>query len=217
MSFSNKDGRIIVLAVIEEIIKNRNYLSEIDAAVGDGDHGINMSKGFQLAKDEIDEKELTMSEGFMIISKVLVSKIGGSMGPLYGSFFRGLSIASRDIEVIDGATLEEMLTKGYSNISMITNAKIGDKTLIDVLDPAIRTFKAMLADGNKVEDCLTEMIKTAKDALENTKEMVAKIGRASRLGFRSIGHQDAGATSCFLILQSLAKSVIFLEGNNKEG
>lgn len=216
MSFSNKDGRIIVLAVIEEIIKNRNYLSEIDAAVGDGDHGINMSKGFQLAKDEIDDKELTMSEGFMVISKVLVSKIGGSMGPLYGSFFRGLSIASKDKEVIDGVILEEMLTKAYSNISMVSNANIGDKTLIDVLDPAILVFKEKLSDGNAMEDCLREMIEAARRALENTKEMVAKVGRASRLGSRSIGHQDAGATSCFLILQSLAKSVILLEGTNKE-
>lgn len=210
MEFTNKQGRLIVTNIIQDITDKRDELSKIDAAVGDGDHGINMSKGFNLAREDMQDKEVTMSEGFMIISKMLMSKIGGSMGPLYGSFFRGLSIASRDAEKIDRTVIHEMLQKSYTNLTDITEATVGDKTLIDVLNPAVNAYEKAYERGDNMIVCLEAMTLEAEAGLEATKNMVAKLGRGSRLGERSLGHQDAGATSCFIILKAFADSAISL-------
>ncbi|WP_152657234.1 dihydroxyacetone kinase subunit DhaL [Oceanobacillus sp. CFH 90083] len=207
MRFSNKEGITVVHAIIEEIVSNRDYLSKVDAAVGDGDHGINMSKGFNMADKEIAGSDLNMNEGFLVISKTLISKIGGSMGPLYGNFFRGLSVASKEKEMIDSSVILEMLKKAYSNITLITDASEGDKTLIDVLSPAITAYKINYKNDHSLPDCLNEMMAKAKEGLENTKNMTAKVGRGSRLGDRTLGHQDAGATSCYLILKAFSSSI----------
>ncbi|GCF93476.1 dihydroxyacetone kinase subunit L [Enterococcus florum] len=204
-SFTNEDGLSVVVKVIETIKSNREYLSEVDSVGGDGDHGINMSKGFTMAEKEIENQgQINMSEGFKIISGVLVNKIGGSMGPLYGSFFRGLSVASRKQAAITKEVFGAMLEKAYQNIAMLTEAKIGDKTLMDVLIPAVETYQAQ-ESASSFEECLEEMQRAAKAGLESTKQMAAKVGRASRIGDRSLGHQDAGATSCYLILEALAE------------
>ena len=149
-SFTNEAGVSVVEKVIETIKSNREYLSEVDSVGGDGDHGINMNKGFTMAEKEIEgQAQFNMSEGFKIVSGVLVNKIGGSMGPLYGSFFRGLSVASRKETEITKEVFGVMLEKAYQNIAMLTEAKIGDKTLMDVLIPAVETYKSQL-----VEKCL---------------------------------------------------------------
>lgn len=208
MEFTNKDGIKLVNEVISTIQKNRDYLSQIDGEAGDGDHGINMNKGMTFAKEELEKKDdVNMSQGFLTISKILISKIGGSMGPLYGSFFRGLSVASKKSEVIDSQIMSEMLCKAHSNLSDLTDAKPGDKTLIDVLSPAIEAYENNKSD---FKQALKSMTEAAENGLEATKTMVAKIGRASRLGERSRGHQDAGATSCYLILKAIADASLEL-------
>lgn len=209
MNFTNKDGVLIVKDIIEAIQKNKDYLSEIDGAIGDGDHGINMNKGFTMALEELNEND-NMSSGFQVISKTLMSKIGGSMGPLYGNFFRGFYTVSRNEEVIDGVIIGEMLDKAYSNITSISPAKVNDKTLVDVLDPAIHAYHEVYQSTQKTKESLEAMVNASKTGLESTKQMVAKLGRASRLGERSIGHQDAGATSAQIILETFATSVIKL-------
>ncbi|MGL9730597.1 dihydroxyacetone kinase subunit DhaL [Enterococcus sp. DIV0756] len=206
-SFTNEAGLTVVIKVIETIKSNREYLSEVDSVGGDGDHGINMNKGFTMAEKEIEgQAQVNMSEGFKIISGVLVNKIGGSMGPLYGSFFRGLSVASKKEVEINKEVFGAMLEKAYQNIAMLTEAKIGDKTLMDVLIPAVETYQAQAAAGS-FADCLEEMLKASEAGLESTKQMAAKVGRASRIGDRSRGHQDAGATSCYLMLKALAEGI----------
>lgn len=153
-SFTNEAGVSVVEKVIETIKSNREYLSEVDSVGGDGDHGINMNKGFTMAEKEIEgQAQVNMSEGSKIISGVLVNKIGGSMGPLYGSFFRGLSVASRKETEITKEVFGVMLEKAYQNIAMLTEAKIGDKTLMDVLIPAVETYKSQLVE-NSFADCL---------------------------------------------------------------
>lgn len=206
-SFTNEAGLTVVIKVIETIKSNREYLSEVDSVGGDGDHGINMNKGFTMAEKEIEgQAQVNMSEGFKIISGVLVNKIGGSMGPLYGSFFRGLSVASKKEVEINKEVFGAMLEKAYQNIAMLTEAKIGDKTLMDVLIPAVETYRAQVA-ASSFADCLEEMLKASEAGLESTKQMAAKVGRASRIGDRSLGHQDAGATSCYLMLKALAEGI----------
>lgn len=212
MAFTNNEGIKLVESVISAVRANRDFLSEIDGAAGDGDHGINMNKGFTFAQEEIAAKEsVNMSEGFMIISNILVSKIGGSMGPLYGSFFRGLGVASKKSEVIDKHVLLAMFLKAFSNITALTEAKVGDKTLIDVLDPAIDAYKKAVEQDLDFNKCLNDMMEAAENGLLSTKDMVAKIGRSSRLGERSKGHQDAGATSCCIILGAISDAVKFME------
>ena len=210
MNFTNKQGTKIVDNVILSIQNNRDYLSEVDGAIGDGDHGINMNKGFTIAKEELNNMDYNMSEGFKVISSVLVDKIGGSMGPLYGAFFRGLSVASKKQEVIDKKIFNDMLKKAYDNLTIISPAKVGDKTLIDVLSPAIQTYTDAVENDEEFDIALEKMLVSAKNGLEETKNMVAKLGRASRLGERSLGHQDAGSTSCYIILESIKNSIIEL-------
>ena len=211
MTFSNSDGIKIVYNIIKSVKSNRGYLSEVDGAAGDGDHGINMNKGFSIAEKEINSRESSsMSEGFLIISDVLVSKIGGSMGPLYGSFFRGLYAASKKAEIIDKNIMLFMLEKAYSNLSVLTDAKPGDKTLIDVLDPAVSAYKKSVEQNHDFNICLENMISEADKGLESTKDMIAGLGRSSRLGERSRGHLDAGAASCYIILRAIADTAVEL-------
>lgn len=210
MEISNKDAAIVVNNIIHSIKENREYLSEIDGAIGDGDHGINMSKGFSIAEEILSNEEFNMSDGFLTISQVLMNKIGGSMGPLYGSFFRGLSMASKKSDIIDKNVINNMLKKALANLQNISNAKVGDKTLIDVLVPAVNAYSTSIEEEKDLITALNSLIIAAKDGLESTKNLVASIGRSSRLGDRSLGHQDAGATSCFIILKSFCESFIYL-------
>ncbi len=210
MEISNKDAAIVVNNIIHSIKENREYLSEIDGAIGDGDHGINMSKGFSMAEEILSNEEFNMSDGFLTISQVLMNKIGGSMGPLYGSFFRGLSMASKKSDIIDKNVINNMLKKALANLQNISNAKVGDKTLIDVLVPAVNAYSTSIEEEKDLITALNSLIIAAKDGLESTKNLVASIGRSSRLGDRSLGHQDAGATSCFIILKSFCESFIYL-------
>jgi len=210
VEISNKDAAIVVNNIIHSIKENREYLSEIDGAIGDGDHGINMSKGFSMAEEILSNEEFNMSDGFLTISQVLMNKIGGSMGPLYGSFFRGLSMASKKSDIIDKNVINNMLKKALANLQNISNAKVGDKTLIDVLVPAVNAYSTSIEEEKDLITALNSLIIAAKDGLESTKNLVASIGRSSRLGDRSLGHQDAGATSCFIILKSFCESFIYL-------
>lgn len=210
MEISNKDAAIVVNNIIHSIKENREYLSEIDGAIGDGDHGINMSKGFSMAEEILSNEEFNMSDGFLTISQVLMNKIGGSMGPLYGSFFRGLSMASKKSDIIDKNVINNMLKKALANLQNISNAKVGDKTLIYVLVPAVNAYSTSIEEEKDLITALNSLIIAAKDGLESTKNLVASIGRSSRLGDRSLGHQDAGATSCFIILKSFCESFIYL-------
>lgn len=206
--FSNQEGSQIVDKIIATIQRNKEYLSEVDSHGGDGDHGINMNKGFTFARQELDElPSYTMSDGLKVISHVLVNKIGGSMGPLYGSFFRGLSVASRKSETITNELMLEMLKKAYKNLSDLTDAKVGDKSLIDVLAPTVETYEKTLNAGGSFNECLSQSLTAAQLGLEATKEIPAKIGRASRIGDRSIGFQDAGATSCYLIIEAMVNTI----------
>lgn len=206
--FSNQEGSQIVDRIIATIQRNKEYLSEVDSHGGDGDHGINMNKGFTFARQELDElPSYTMSDGLKVISHVLVNKIGGSMGPLYGSFFRGLSVASRKSETITNELMLEMLKKAYKNLSDLTDAKVGDKSLIDVLAPTVETYEKTLNAGGSFNECLLQSLTVAQSGLEATKEIPAKIGRASRIGDRSIGFQDAGATSCYLIIEAMVNTI----------
>ena len=202
MTIKNSEAGGIVLALIKTIQDNKDYLSEIDGKIGDGDHGINMNKGFTLCKSRLEGQEYTLSEGLEILSQTLMEDIGGSMGPLYGVFFDEMSMACKD--TIDAAVFESMLKNALAGIQEIGNAKRGEKTLLDTLIPGVEAYTAAIAEGKDFPAALDAMKSAAKEGWESTKGMVAKVGRASRLGQRSRGVLDAGATSCYLILSAMA-------------
>ena len=207
--FLNKDGRVVVDKLIVAIQTNKEYLSDIDGLIGDGDHGINMNKGFTICQERLEDG-MGLTEALKTLGRVLMMEIGGSMGPLYGTLFNKMSRASKDEEMITRDVFGKMLSDARVGVSELGSAKVGDKTLMDVLIPADEAYKAAQAAGKDFKDCLADMKAAAETGWQSTKDLVAKIGRASRLGERSRGVLDAGATSCNLILQTMADAIIEL-------
>jgi dihydroxyacetone kinase-like protein len=204
--FSNRDGLILVEKLIEKIRENKAYLSEVDGAIGDGDHGINMSKGFTLTTERLTEK-MSLSEGLKMLGRTLIMEIGGAMGPLYGSFFKALANESKDSVMIDIQVFGRMLEAGYAAVVELGHARVGDKTLVDALQPAVAAYLEAESSGVGFKEALVRMSAAAEQGKESTKALVAKVGRASRLGERTRGFLDAGATSCYLILHSMADTI----------
>ena len=202
MGIKNQNAGGVVLGLIETIQGNKDYLSEIDGKIGDGDHGINMNKGFTMCQKKLEGKTYSLSEGLEILGQTLMEDIGGSMGPLYGVFFEEMAMACED--EIDADVFMAMLNAGLAGIQDIGNAKRGDKTLLDTLIPGLEAYSAAVEDGKSFADALDALQSGAKSGWESTKDMIAKIGRASRLGERSRGVLDAGATSCYLIVNAMA-------------
>jgi dihydroxyacetone kinase-like protein len=205
--FANREGIRIVFDLIRAIQENKQYLSDIDGAIGDGDHGINMNKGFTLCRDELLANPDNLTHGLKTLSKILVMKIGGSMGPLYGTFFKSLAAACDGVDAIDMAVFGRMLSSGREGIQKISDARPGDKTLMDVLLPAEAAYQAAAQTGEPFRVCLDKMVEAARQGRDATKDMVAKLGRSSRLGERSRGVIDAGAASCCLILEIIAGTI----------
>ncbi|CAN7729136.1 dihydroxyacetone kinase subunit DhaL [Mesorhizobium amorphae] len=203
--FDNASAGDIVLSLADRIIENRAYLSEIDGKIGDGDHGVNMAKGFGMAADRIRGNEMSLATAFDTLGTVLMTEIGGSMGPLYGVMFTQFAETIEGSSSIDATTFSAMLTNGLDGIQSIGSAKVGDKTLLDTLVPAIEAFDAANTGGKPFPEALDALVVAAEKGRDSTKDLVARIGRASRLGERSVGVLDAGATSCALILETLAR------------
>ncbi len=207
-SFPKEAGAAVTFNLIKVIQDNKAYLSEIDGAIGDGDHGINMNKGFTLAQKRLEGKETDLAHSLKTLGTILLTEIGGSMGPLYGTFFRSMATEVKD--EVDQEVFGEMLASSVSALSALGNAKVGDKTLMDTLIPGLEAYKQACADGKDFTASLEDLKVAAEAGKEATFDMVAKIGRAARLGERSRGCLDAGATSCNLIIQTMADTMIEL-------
>ena len=202
-TFTNAAGSVIVDELILIIQKNKQYLSDIDGLIGDGDHGINMNKGFTMCREELDINPGDLTHSLKALAKILIMKIGGSMGPLYGKFFKAIALSLEGKEVIDIADMGNALKAAVEAIASISPAKVGDKTLIDTLIPALTAYEKAQKEEKTFSEALEDMKIAAIEGRDSTKDMVAKLGRASRLGERSRGVLDAGATSCALILETI--------------
>jgi len=214
--FLNNKGIVIIYDLIKIIQDNALYLSEIDGAIGDGDHGINMNKGFTLCKERLIDEQINLSAALNILGEVLLTEIGGAMGPLYGMFFIEMSNACNNKKQINSIVFKDMLEAAVSGINEVdlSKAKTGDKTMMDTLIPAVEAYKTAINHGKSFIEALEEMKIAAEKGKESTKELIAKVGRASRLGERSRGFLDVGAVSSWLILRSIADSVIRLLNNS---
>ncbi|MCW3029568.1 MAG: dhaL [Solirubrobacterales bacterium] len=186
-----------------------DYLTQLDAAIGDGDHGINMTRGF----DAVDKALAGQGDGVLpgrlliLAGKTLVSTVGGASGPLWGSALRRAGRALGDVEQFDGPQLALALDAAIDAIVELGAAAPGDKTMVDALVPASRALHAELDAGSSLDQALAAAAQAALEGAEATVPMQARKGRASYLGERSIGHQDPGATSAAIILAALARSV----------
>lgn len=203
---TNKGAGGIVQDIAAVIVANKAYLSEIDGKIGDGDHGVNMAKGFGRSAERLDP-DGTLTDAMQVLSDVLMSEIGGSMGPLYGMMFSDMADDLDDAEVIDAASFGSMIRAGRDGVVEIGSAKVGDKTLLDALVPAVEAFDAATASGAKFAAALAAMKSAAETGRDSTIDMVAKLGRSARLGERSRGVLDAGATSCAMILGAFADGI----------
>ena len=206
-SFTKEEGILVLYNIIKVIQENKQYLSDIDGAIADGDHGINMNKGFSMCREELDRNPGDLPHGLNLLSRVLMMKIGGSMGPLYGKFFKGISASLAKYDVIDAQAFGEALKASKDAIGSISQARVGDKTLVDALYPAVEAYQDAQDEGKEFKAALADMKQAANAGRDNTKDLVAKIGRSSRLGERSRGVIDAGAASCALILESMADTI----------
>lgn len=204
---SQAAGSLIVDKLIIAIQENKQYLSDIDGAIGDGDHGINMNKGFSLCREALDKDPGGLSYGLQTLGKILMLKIGGSMGPLYGKFFVAMGKTLGEKEAISAEDFGAALKASLDAIRTISQAEVGDKTLMDVLIPAVAAYEQSLVVTSNFAAALDAMCNAAVEGRDSTIDMVAKIGRSSRLGERSRGVMDAGSASCCLILETMAKTI----------
>lgn len=203
------DAAPILYDLVAVIVREQGKLSEIDGQTGDGDHGVNMGKGFRLAGERLRAlPSFTFPEGLALLGDTLLSDIGGSMGPLYGTFFTDMSEVLDGKDSLTAADFSAMLAAGLAAIQSLGDAKPGDKTLVDVLAPSEQAFNAALAEGKSFAEALQALKQAAAAGLESTKDMIAKVGRASRLGERSRGTLDAGAASCDMILETIADGLL---------
>jgi dihydroxyacetone kinase-like protein len=187
------------------VAENKEYLTRLDSAIGDADHGINMDRGMTAVNTKLDGLEGDDIGGLLkTVGMTLVSTVGGAGGPLYGTLFLQMGMATAgktELEPEDWAAALDAAVKG---VEMRGKAEPGDKTMIDALIPARDAYSAALAEGASFEDALRRSAKAAEEGMEATTPLVAKKGRASYLGERSAGHQDPGATSSYLLVKTAA-------------
>jgi dihydroxyacetone kinase-like protein len=195
-------------AIANTIAENKEYLTELDAAIGDADHGINLDRGFQKVAEQLPQLEhQDLGTILKTVSMTLISRIGGASGPLYGTFFLRASTKGMGKEELTSSELADLLQAGVAGVAGRGQAHVGDKTMLDALSPAVNTFTELVNQGKSTVEALQQAVQAAEAGMKQTIPLVALKGRASYLGERSVGHQDPGATSSFLILQALLESL----------
>jgi dihydroxyacetone kinase-like protein len=196
-----------LLAFASEISENEQYLTELDASIGDADHGINMQRGMHKDGERLRDAENQADDVatlFRSVAMTLISTVGGAAGPLYGAFFLR---AVKNINGNTSVTAEELATMfrdGLDGVQQRGKAQLNEKTMIDALQPAVEALEDAVAAGDSLTDALAAALIEAENGMKYTAELQASKGRASYLGPRSIGHQDPGATSAFYLIQSAA-------------
>jgi len=189
--------------------EQRDYLTQLDAAIGDADHGTNMDRGFSSVVVKLGELEGSVPPGKVLVTAgaTLVSTVGGASGPLWGTALRRAGRAMGDGETFEGVALAAALDAALEGVVELGAAQPGDKTMVDALEPAVRTLKERLDAGSTDAEALAAARDAAEEGMRSTVPLQARKGRASYLGERSIGHQDPGATSTALILRALEQAV----------
>ncbi|HEY3344742.1 MAG TPA: dihydroxyacetone kinase subunit DhaL [Anaerolineaceae bacterium] len=188
------------------IAENNQYLTQLDAAIGDADHGANMNRGFKAVLEKLPGvADKDIGTIFKTVGMTLISTVGGAGGPLYGTFFLQLGTVTAGKQEIDLATWAAALESALQGVKARGKAEPGDKTMVDALTPAVQAIKEAASSDQPLGDALRRSAQAAEEGMKATTPLVARKGRASYLGERSAGHQDPGATSSFMMLDSAAR------------
>ena len=190
-----------------ELHRQRDFLTQLDAAIGDADHGVNMDRGFSAARDAIRPDDAGPGRLLEEVGSTLILRVGGAAGPLYGVAFRRTAASFGDAPSIDPEELLVALRAGLAGIQKLGAAVGGDKTIVDAFVPAIGAFERALRAGGDLEAASAQAAQAADAGAKATIPLQARKGRASYLGPRSVGHQDPGATSTALLFEALALAV----------
>ena len=187
---------------------NAQLLSDLDAAIGDADHGINMERGMKAVATALDESPPSdMAALCKQVGMTLVKSVGGASGPLYGTFFLRMATALGSGDTVEPGGFAKALRAGVEGVVQRGRAEAGDKTMFDALAPALEALDSALASGSDLAAALREATVAAENGRDATTAMVARKGRASYLGHRSVGHQDPGATSAAMLLAAAATTL----------
>ena len=205
MSIHRDDTLAWIKACADVLAENRDYLIQLDSAIGDADHGANMDRGFKAVMNKMPEvSDKDIGTIFKTVGMTLISTVGGAGGPLYGTFFlqAGMKTAGKmELSLADWCVAIEAALNG---VVMRGKAELGDKTMVDALTPAVNALKKAVEDHTTLGEALQQSAEAARQGMEATIPLVARKGRASYLGERSAGHQDPGATSSYLLLKAAA-------------
>lgn len=203
MSVSRDQTLEWIKAIAAVLSQNKDYLTELDSAIGDADHGANMDRGFKKVMEKFPEyADKDIGTVLKTVGMNLISTVGGAGGPLYGTFFLQMgmkTVGKMELTLEDWA---DALEAGVNGVIMRGKAELGDKTMVDALTPAVNELKQAVKENKVMQVALQESAAAAKEGMLATIPLVARKGRASYLGERSAGHQDPGATSSYLILQA---------------
>jgi dihydroxyacetone kinase-like protein len=185
------------------------HLTQLDSAIGDGDHGVNMTRGFRAVVEALGAQDGAQPPGRLLITagKTLVSTVGGASGPLWGTALRRAGRAVAEAPALDGAALADALDAALAGVVELGAAEPGDKTMVDALGPAARELRSRVEAGEELGGAIAAAAAAAEEGARATVPMQARKGRASYLGERSVGHQDPGATSTALILAALGRAL----------
>lgn len=196
-----------VRAFSSSVAENKDYLTKLDQAIGDADHGINMDRGMTAVLAKLDGLEgEDIGALLKTVGMTLVSTVGGAAGPLYGTLFLQMGVATVGKSELEPEDWAAALDAAVQGVQMRGKAEPGDKTMVDALIPARDAFSAAVAEGASFEEALGRSAQAAEEGMQATIPLVAKKGRASYLGERSAGHQDPGATSSHLLLKTAAET-----------
>ena len=203
---TNEDNMLWIECTADVLRENRTYLTDLDSAIGDADHGINMDRGFSAIRDKFPTMAtMDISTRLKTVGSTLVSTVGGAAGPLYGTAYLRAAGAVAGKQELTSADVVAMLEAFLGGIVVRGKAQPGEKTMVDALTPALNAAKQALNDGATLEQLTDRAATAAEEGAKATIPLLATKGRASYLGERSIGHQDPGATSSSLILRCLAE------------
>ncbi|MBP9502080.1 MAG: dihydroxyacetone kinase ADP-binding subunit DhaL [Candidatus Promineofilum sp.] len=188
--------------------ENKGYLTDLDSAIGDADHGTNMDRGFKKVAEKLPSvADKDIGNILKTVGMTLISSVGGASGPLYGTFFMRGGMAADAREELDDKDLVAMLQGAVNGVIERGRAQPGDKTMIDALLPALAALQEGVANGKGCSGAMADAVAAAEQGMKDTIPLQARKGRASYLGERSIGHQDPGATSSWLILNALLEAL----------
>jgi len=208
-----------LLLYADRIHEQESLLTELDAAIGDADHGINMQRGMTKVRQRLTEmngNEPGIAALLRSVAMTLISSVGGAAGPLYGAFFLRAAKDVNGNQVLSLVELATMFRSGLDGIQQRGKAKLDDKTMVDALQPAVVALEDAATSGKSVLKALNSARQAAEAGMKHTSELEAKKGRASYMGPRSIGHQDPGATSLYFLIETAALTLGHIQNNNSQ-